>query len=324
MKFFRAILTWLCILAVIAAVIWGSFVLKEHFGHEPEEEEAAAVEEKKPLDAEAIERAGVELTPLTAAKWSEQIPGFGRVADPAPLVALHYERLAAEAALKASQVEVDRARKLFEGGENIARKALEQAEALVAADRLKFQAAEQKFLLDWGPEIDKNRAELIAGILSGRTVLIRGELASAEIPDEAPATARVMIPGHGEPVEAAVIGAAPAVDVKSQTAAWFLKLEKPARPLPPGLSLAVEFAGGGKEEAGVLIPAKAVLHFQGGAWVFSEGAEKGHFERRQVELEHALAGGWFAAQDFKPGDKVVTSGAASLLADELKAQIEGD
>ena len=125
-------------------------------------------------------------------------------------------------------------------------------------------------------------------------------------------------------MEAAVIGVAPSVDMKSQTAAWFLKLEKPARPLPPGLSLAVAFAGDGKPEDGVLIPSSAVLHFQGAAWVFAEEGEKGHFERKQVGLEHALTGGWFAAEDFKAGDKVVTTGAASLLADELKAQIEGD
>lgn len=325
MKSVRVITTWICILAVIAAVIWGSFELKERFGHEPEEGEAAAAEEeKKTLDKEAIERAGIELTPLAAAKWSEQIPAFGRVVDPTPLVALQNDRLAAEAALKASQAEVDRARKLFDGGENIARKALEQAEAMVAADRLKLQAAGQRFLLDWGPEIDKDRAELIEGVLSGKTVLIRAELASSDIPDEAPAKARVIVPGHKAPVDAVVIAAAPAVDMKSQAAAWFLKLEKPARPLPPGLSLAVQFTGEGKEESGVLIPAGAVLHFQGQAWVFTEGEEQGHFERKQVELEHALAGGWFVAEDFKPGEKIVTAGAAALLADELKAQIEGD
>ena len=53
---------------------------------------------------------------------------------------------------------MERARKLFEGGENIARKSLEQAEAMVTADRLKLQAAEQRFLLEWGPEIEKDRA----------------------------------------------------------------------------------------------------------------------------------------------------------------------
>lgn len=324
MKFTRIILTWLCLLAVIAAVIWGSFELKERFGHEPDEEAAAKVEDKKPLDAEALEHAGVELTPLAAAKWQAQLSGFGRVMDPAPLVTLQNERLMAEAALKASEAEVARARKLFEGGENIARKVLEQAEAAVTADRLKFQAAEQRFLLEWGPEIDKDRDDLIAQILSGKTVLVRAELSSASVPDEAPEKARVLVAGHNEPLEAEVIAAAPAVDAKSQAAAWFLKMARPKHPLPPGLSVNVEFTGDEKPEDGVLIPAKAVLHYLGEAWVFTEGEEKGHFERKQVELEHALAGGWFASEDFKPGEKIVTTGADSLLADELKAQIEGD
>ena len=324
MKPVRVIITWLCILAVIAAVIWGSFELKERNGHEPEEEEEAAAEEAKPLDAEALKRAGVELTPLAAAKWREQIPGFGRVVDPATLVALQNERLVAEAALKASEAEVARARKLFDGGENIALKAVEQAEAVVAADRLKLQAAEQKFLLEWGPEIDKGRDELIEAVLSGKMVLIRAELATAAVPVMSIPKVRVRLSGHDEPLGATAIGPAPTVDAKSQTAAWFVLMGKSDYQLFPGMSVDVEFSGDEKEEDGVLIPAKAVLHFQGEAWVFAEGEEKGHFERKQVELEHALSGGWFAAEDFKAGEKVVTTGAASLLADELKAQIEGD
>jgi hypothetical protein len=155
-------------------------------------------------------------------------------------------------------------------------------------------------------------------------VLIRAEPTSSAGPDEKPATARITVPGHSDPLDATVLAPAPAVDTKSQAAAWFLKLEKPAHSLPPGLSVGVELVTGEKDEPGVLIPAKAVLHFQGAAWVFIPGEEKGHFERKLVSLEHALKGGWFAAEEFKPGDKVVTTGAASLLAEELKSQIEGD
>lgn len=312
-------------LTAIAAVVWGSFELKERFGHGPEEEEHAAVEEKSAgLDDEAIERMGLELTPLAAAQWRDELPAFGRVVDPSPLVALENERLAAEAALRASEAEVLRSRKLFESGENIARKTLEQAEAAVAVDRLKLRTAEQRFLLEWGPEIEKDRAELIEGLLSGKTAIIRAEPASSSAPGKVPVAARIIIPGHADPIKAAVLAPAPSVDARTQAVAWFLKVENPAHPMPPGLAVEVGFASGEKEESGVLIPSKAVLHFQGEAWVFAPAAEKGHFERKPVALEHALTGGFFAAGDFKPGDKVVTTGAASLLAEELKSQIEGD
>lgn len=327
MKSVRVLITWVFLLAAIAGVVLGAFELKERFGHGPEEEEeeaAAAEEEKKPLDEDAVERLGVKLAPLAAATWRERISAFGRVVDPLPLVMLQNERLVAEAALKASEAEVARSRKLFEGGENIARRNLEQAEALVAADRLKLRAVEQRFLLEWGPEIGGEHAALIDGILAGTLVLLRAELASARVPEKPPAGAHVLVAGLDSPQEASVIGPAPSVDVKSQAVAWFLKLEKPARPLSPGLSVEVQFASGEKEESGVIIPAQAVLHFEGEAWVFTEGWEKGRFERRQVRLDHALSGGWFAAGEFKPGGKVVTTGAASLLADELQAQIEGD
>ena len=326
MRSVRVILTWACLLAVVAAVIWGSFELKERFGHEPEEEEEHAEKEKKTeaLDDEAMERMGLETTALTAASWREQVKAFGRVVDPSPLVALDNERRTAEAALKASEAEAERSRKLFASGENIARKTLELAEATVAADRIKLQSTERRFLLEWGPVIDKDRAALIEGLLTGGTVLVRAELASASLPDKPFTGAHVVVPGHSDPLEATVLAPAPAVDIRSQAAAWFLKIEKPEQVLPPGFSVGVEFLAGDKDEAGVLIPANAVLHFQGAAWVFAAGEEKGHFERKPVSLEHALKGGWFAAEEFKAGDKVVTAGAASLLADELKSQIEGD
>jgi membrane fusion protein, multidrug efflux system len=324
MRSVRVILAWAFLIAVIAAVIWGSFELKERYGHEPEDEEEHTGKEKaEGLDDEAIERLGLELTPLAAASLRENTPAFGRVVDPSPLVALANDRRGAEAALRASEAEVTRSRTLA-ASENIARKALEQAEAMVAADRVKLQMIEQRFLLEWGPAIDKDRDALIEALLSGKTVLIRAEAASSTIPDTSPAAAHVIIPGHVEPLDAAVLAPAPTVDAKSQAVAWFLKLDKPARPLPPGFSVRVEFLTEGKQETGVLIPAKAVLHFQGAAWVFVAGEEKGHFDRKPVSLEHGLTGGWFAGKEFKPGDKVVTTGAASLLAEELKSQIEGD
>ncbi|HEX2747011.1 MAG TPA: hypothetical protein VHM91_03350, partial [Verrucomicrobiales bacterium] len=261
MRSVRVILTWACLLAVIAAVIWGSFELKERFGHGPEEEEEHAEKKEEALSDEAIEHMGLETTALTAASWREHVKAFGRIVDPSPLVALDNERRTAEAALKASEAEAERSRKLFASGENIARKALEMAEAAVAADRIKLQSTERRFLLEWGSVIDKDRAALIEGLLTGSTVLVRAELASASLPDKPFTAVQVVVPGHAGLLEATVLAPAPAVDVRSQAAAWFLKIEKPAQALPPGLSVGVEFITGDKDEAGVLIPANAVLHF---------------------------------------------------------------
>jgi hypothetical protein len=191
-------------------------------------------------------------------------------------VALASERRAAEAALHASQAEVVRAKKLATS-ENIAVKAVEQAEATEAADRIKLQTTEQRFLLEWGTAIDKDRDALIEALLSGNAVLVRAELISAAVPEKPPTAARVIVSGKADPLEASILAPAPIVDAKSQALAWFLKIEKPALALPPGLSVNVEFTTGEKEEAGVLIPANSILHFQGAAWVFTPGEEKGHF-----------------------------------------------
>ena len=57
----------------------------------------------------------------------------------------------------------------------------------------------------------------------------------------------------------------------------------------------------------------------GKAWVYVQTAPD-LFARREVALEEQTAEGWFT-RSLLPGDRVVTTGAQTLLSEEFKSQI---
>ena len=75
----------------------------------------------------------------------------------------------------------------------------------------------------------------------------------------------------------------------------------------------------GKPEEGVVIPRAAIVRHEGEAFVYVQTGEE-LFLRKEVELHHPTAKGWFIDEGFKPGDKVVTVGAQQLLSEELKGE----
>jgi multidrug efflux pump subunit AcrA (membrane-fusion protein) len=46
------------------------------------------------------------------------------------------------------------------------------------------------------------------------------------------------------------------------------------------------------------------------------------FTRREVEHARPVEGGWFVAEGFKPGEKIVVGGAQLLLSEELKSKFQ--
>ncbi len=83
------------------------------------------------LDAEALKRADVKTEPLAAADFSPETKGFGRVLDPAPLVALVSELAAAHLTVENSRRELELAHKRRESELALARATLKLDEDTV-------------------------------------------------------------------------------------------------------------------------------------------------------------------------------------------------
>lgn len=91
----------------------------------------AAGETVLKLDPEAQKRVGVKVEPLAAADFSPEVKGYGRVLDPAPLVALVSELAAAHLAVENGRREFQLAQKRRESELALGRASLKLSEASV-------------------------------------------------------------------------------------------------------------------------------------------------------------------------------------------------
>jgi len=78
---------------------------------------------------------------------------------------------------------------------------------------------------------------------------------------------------------------------------------------------------GSMSASGVTVPRSAILRMDGALWVYRAG-KAGQFERIELKDAHATSDGWIVSQGFSSGDKVVVSGAGTLLGLERGAPAE--
>jgi acyl-CoA synthetase (AMP-forming)/AMP-acid ligase II len=71
----------------------------------------------------------------------------------------------------------------------------------------------------------------------------------------------------------------------------------------------------GPELSGVVVPADAVVSWQGKAWVYVKKGE-GQFARREIPLDMPARDGWFVSKGLSPADSVVTTGAQQILSED--------
>ena len=82
-----------------------------------------------------------------------------------------------------------------------------------------------------------------------------------------------------------------------------------------GLAVAGFLQLPGEPSSGVIAPDDAVVRSAGRAWVYAQTGET-DFERREIILNHPAGGGWFITNGIAPGEKIVVTGAQTLLSEE--------
>jgi hypothetical protein len=327
----------LLLAGVVSAALWRGFTHSHESEHEAEHETAGGEkgEEKKDEGEELV----VKLTPeklaalhveTATAKAHEMKPrtrAFGRVVDPGPLLTLLQELSAAEMAGRLSRMEFERTQNLQAAGEAASRKTAEAAEAQFRADELKMTGVRQQIRLEWGGELAElpaaARPSLGEALASFATVLVRVEVLAGDLLTTAPSGAEVMLPGHEEqPLPAAAVTPASGTDGKSQGQAFLLRMEKAPAWLRPGQGVTAWLEAGGEPRAGLVVPREAILRHDGRTWVYVAEEEAGEFARKPITLETPVAEGWWVASEggIEADEKIVTTGAATLLSEELKAQ----
>ncbi|MBV8879642.1 MAG: hypothetical protein JO332_06760 [Planctomycetaceae bacterium] len=259
------------------------------------------------------------------------------------------EKASATAALDAAKASVERLKALNAENKTASDRSLQEAEARMKAEAARLNAAVETgaaieaslgarsgatgpiaLVCERGGEVVELFAQPGETIESGQAILRVARfdrlLARVALPAgaavQAP-TARILPLGreplvlHGERA-----GAAPTDPQLPGDAAYFAVDAGDAR-LRPGLPLTAFLEVPGEPAKGVLLPRAAVLRLEGERWVWVQTAAD-KFTRRELEHARPAAAGWFTAEGFKPGDKIVAGGAQLLLSEELKSKIQGE
>src|SRR5258708_2299748 len=287
------------------------------------------------LDSPTQNRLGLEVATLAATVTRAQATFPAVVLSVQDLTASRNTYIAAQTQVQKAHVEADVARKeyarlktLFEANQNISEKSLQSAEGTLEANEADLHAGEQQKALqesvarqEWGGVVAewvmKGSSEL-QRILDQNEVLVQMTMLSGTT-YAAPKAISVEIPG-GTRTEANLVSAFPRVDPRIQGRSFLYRAH--ARPgLSPGVNLLAHLSVGSAMK-GLIVPLPAVVWSEGKAWVYQQTAAD-RFTRRALRTDLPVEGGFFIAEGFSPGDKLVLQGAQALLSQELLLHGQG-
>ena len=120
--------------------------------------------------------------------------------------------------------------------------------------------------------------------------------------------------------QARLVSAYPRLDPRMQGRS-FLYSASGRLGLSPGLNLVARLPVGNSLQ-GLVIPASAVVWSEGKAWAYVQVSPE-RFSRSPVTTDVPVDNGFFAAQGFSPGDRVVIVGAQALLSEEMLLHSQG-
>jgi RND family efflux transporter MFP subunit len=218
----------------------------------------------------------------------------------------------------------------LKGDEARAKAARETAAAIESASSAASGAlGSLPLALSRGGEVAEVQANINENVESGQPIIRVARfdtmMATVSVPvgehiDTKGATVSVLAVGHEDhPVAAELAGLAPAVDPKTLGQSLLLRIKENSIGLRPGAAVMARVQGA--EKQGVVVPREAVVYFDGKPWVYLQ-TDKDTFVRRPVATDSARDGGFFVTSGMSGGQRIVTTGAQTLLSEELKSNIQ--
>lgn len=233
----------------------------------------------------------------------------------------------AQASLHVSQPAYQRLKALYQEQQNASLSAMQAAEGTLRSDEANIKAAQDALSLlesgarqQWGSVIGNwivTNPQALQRLLRQQDMLIQVTPAPG-LKTPVPPSVRVKA-GDGKTPQAVFVSSLPRVDPRIQ-APSYLYATSANHDLVPGMNLIVLLPQGAHAR-GALIPASAVVWWQGRAWVYVQRAGDA-FIQREVPTDMPVGSGWFAASGFSEGEKLVIKGAQQLLSQEFSSQIQ--
>lgn len=284
------------------------------------------------LNGETQSKLGLKVAPLQETSMRETLTAPAVVISVQDLVTLRASYVEAQSRLEKARAnaevarkEYDRMKALFRDDQNASQKALQAAEGASRVDAAEVRAASAELDLQasavresWGSVVEKwvtVGGSTLRDVLALRVMLVQITLPAGQT--AAPKTVSLEMPGAAF-ARATLVSQFPRVDPRLQGTSFLYEL--PARSgLAPGVNLVAHLSIG-RSLQGVMVPEAAVVWSGGKAWVYQQTGPN-RFTRRAVMTDTPAGKGYFVAQGFFPGDKVVVGGAQLLLSEEFRPQV---
>lgn len=272
-----------------------------------------------------------EIRPATPHR--QELAAYGSVLDPARITELANTYAGAVAALQTAQARVEvsasaarRARNLGAGVVAVAQ--IETAEGTLLTDRAAVTAAESQVRTlaatarqEWGSVLGKaiiERATLVTRLIERADLLVQVTLPPGENLPEPPQAAFAEVPPQSERVALRLISPATRTDPRIQGQSFFYFVSGESGLLPGTSTMA--FLPAAQAVRGVLVPEDAVVHGEGGTWVY-RGTGDGAYVRHPIRSDAPMSADAFVVEDLPDRSEIVLKGGQALLSEEMKSRI---
>ncbi|WP_457106257.1 efflux RND transporter periplasmic adaptor subunit [Methylobacterium sp. P5_C11] len=283
----------------------------------------------------APERARIGLVVETrpAVRHRQELTAYGSVLDLARITDLTNSYAGAVAALQAARARVEvsasaarRARNLGAGVVAVAQ--IETAEGTLLTDQAAVTVADSQLRTlaatarqEWGTVLGKaiiERTPLVTRLIERADFLVQVTLPPGESLPEAPQAAFAEVPPQSERVALRLVSAATRTDPRIQGQSFFYLVSGDSGLLPGTSTMA--FLPAPRDVKGILVPEDAVVHAEGGTWVY-RGIGDGAFVRHPVRPDAPMSADAFVVEDLPDGGEIVLRGGQALLSEEMKSRI---
>jgi hypothetical protein len=267
------------------------------------------------LTPEIQERLGLKTAALTATRWQPEVKANGFVIDPSVLAAAVADLESARGAAEISAKELQR-QKTLTAQANASVRALETAQATAAHDEVALAAAQLKFKQNWGTELFRDSGKILAQITNNQVTLVQLSPSAGEnLPASITSARIVSAMTEINAVDAEFYDALTGVDPQTQEQSLFFLVKE--RTLPANAAVTGFIKISGAAATGAVIPAAAVLRYEGLGWVYVQNGTN-DFTRTTISLERPARDGWFV-ENISPTNHIIVRGAQAALSAELSS-----
>lgn len=252
----------------------------------------------------------------------------------------------AAAAEETARAAYERARVLNADNKNVSDRVVEEARSRLEAERARLRSARttvgtlenslrasgpvaSRLIVDVGGTVVETMARPGESVEAGLPLLRVSSLdhlaARVDLPvgQDLPAgakVARIVPAGHErEIVQADRIAATSVIDPKSPGESFLFRLREGRFGFRPGLAVTAYLPFPGASRQGFKVSAAAVVRLSGKAYVYVQAAPD-RFVRREIKVESPVDSGYFVTGRLAAGDRIVVTGAQTLLSEEFKPE----